>query len=64
MAEVERQADQEPVRRSGPDVNGTDYMETGDVIGLPGGWYLNTVTGERFRMEDPEPADDEVTEEE
>jgi hypothetical protein len=41
-----------------------DHMETGDVIGLPDGWYLNTVTGERFRMEDPEPADDEVVTEE
>lgn len=39
-----------------------DHMETGDIVGLPGGWYLNTVTGERFRMEDPEPADDEVAE--
>lgn len=30
----------------------SDHMQTGELIGLPDGWYLEVATGRRFRMTD------------
>lgn len=34
-------------------------METGDIVGLPGGWFLDTATKIKFRLdEDGNPVDE------